>query len=106
MIQAIMAILAKRHEHAMCAYQPMSLLQLPHKAFNHFFGLQLFGCVDWAPSDLIATFLLAGAAQTCRRRSRVEIIAAAGGVPEAPPRPSPSRDGDIPPCTLNLCSLH
>lgn len=69
--------------------------------------LQLFGCVDWAPSDLIATFLLAGAAQTCRRRSKVELIAAAGGVPEAPPRPSPSRDGNTHlTCTLQLCSLH
>lgn len=56
--------------------------------------VQLFGCVDWAPSDFIATFLLAGVAQTCRRRSKVELIAAAGGVPEAPPRQSPSRDGE------------
>ncbi len=55
--------------------------------------VQLFGCVDWAPSDLIATFLLAGMAQTCRRRSKVELIAAAGGVPEMPARHSPSRDG-------------
>ena len=56
--------------------------------------VQLFGCVDWAPSDLIATFLLAGVAQTCRRRSKVELIAAAGGVPAGPPRQSPSRDGE------------
>ncbi len=55
--------------------------------------LQLFGCVDWAPSDLVVTFLLAGVAQTCRRRAKVELIAAAGGVPDAPPRQTPSRDG-------------
>ncbi len=75
----------------------------PHSACGH--GLQLFGCVDWAPSDLIATFLLAGAAQTCRRRSKVEIIAAAGGVPAAAPRPSPIRDGNIhltAPCRVHL----
>ncbi|CAL8465267.1 g4802 [Coccomyxa elongata] len=79
--------------------------QPPYARMGQLFS-QLFGCVDWAPSDLIATFLLAGAAQTCRRRSKVEIIAAAGGVPEAPPRPSPSRDGQMLIPASRAASLH
>lgn len=39
----------------------------------------MFGCVDWAPSDLITSFLLAGAAQNARRRAQVAAIMAAGG---------------------------
>ena len=46
--------------------------------------LQLFGCVDWAPSDLITAFLLAGAAQSARRRVQVAAIMAAGGPGSAP----------------------
>ena len=46
--------------------------------------LQLFGCVDWAPSDLITAFLLAGAAQSARRRVQVAAIMAAGGPGTAP----------------------
>ncbi|CAK0786854.1 hypothetical protein CVIRNUC_010068 [Coccomyxa viridis] len=40
---------------------------------------QLFGNVDWAPSDLVTAFLLAGAAQNARRRVQVAAIVAAGG---------------------------
>ena len=46
--------------------------------------LQVFGCVDWAPSDLVTSFLLAGAAQTARRRAQVIAIMAAGGAGSVP----------------------
>ena len=46
--------------------------------------LQVFGCVDWAPSDLVTSFLLAGAAQTARRRSQVIALMAAGGAGSVP----------------------
>jgi hypothetical protein len=60
-----------------------------------YLAAQIFGCVDWAPSDLLVTFLLAGAAQTCRRRAKVEAILAAGGVADMAHlnRRSPPRDG-------------
>ena len=62
--------------------------------------LQLFGCVDWAPSDLITAFLLAGAAQSARRRVQVAAIMAAGGSGSAP---SSERKPTGPPPT---CTLH
>ena len=36
--------------------------------------MQIFGTVDWAPSDILTAFLLAGLAQSCRRRAIVEGI--------------------------------
>jgi hypothetical protein len=44
----------------------------------------VFGCVDWAPSDLVTSFLLAGAAQTARRRSQVIALMAVGGAGSVP----------------------
>ena len=35
---------------------------------------QLFGAMDWAPSDLVAAFLLAGALQNARRRAAVYAV--------------------------------
>ena len=63
--------------------------------------LQLFGCVDWAPSDLITAFLLAGAAQSARRRVQVSAIMAAGG-PGTAPSPECKPAGTPPACTLHL----
>ena len=62
--------------------------------------LQLFGCVDWAPSDLITAFLLAGAAQSARRRVQVAAIMAAGGPGSAP---SSERKASGPLPTPALC---
>ena len=43
--------------------------------------VQLFGAMDWAPSDLLVAFLLAGALQNARRRAAVH--AALGLEPDA-----------------------
>lgn len=43
--------------------------------------MQLFGAMDWAPSDLLVAFLLAGALQNARRRAAVR--AALGLEPDA-----------------------
>ena len=68
------------------------------------FLLQLFGCVDWAPSDLITAFLLAGAAQSARRRVQVSAIVAAGG-PGTAPSPERKPTGTPSARTLHLQSL-
>ena len=61
--------------------------------------MQLFGNVDWAPSDLVTAFLLAGAAQNARRRVQVAAIVAAGGPGSAP---SESRGSSGPsPCLMH-----
>ena len=80
--------------HGISSEQALTAALVGSSCASNGLWVQLFGNVDWAPSDLVTAFLLAGAAQNVRRRVQVAAIVAAGGPGSAP---SESRGSPGPP---------